>query len=98
MPLQFPRILVAALAALASRYNQARLRRAKGWITSFSATFDSRMYLSLVQSQFTPAAISSVCICLILHHHYHCHLSQIPTNSLLHSNIHPPAQPLFIPH
>ena len=42
MPLQFPRILVAALAMLASRYNQARLRRAKGWITSFSATFDSR--------------------------------------------------------
>ena len=42
MPVQFPRILVAALTSLASQYNQARLRHAKGWITSFSATFDSR--------------------------------------------------------
>ena len=38
MPLQFPRILVAALA---SRYNQARLRRAKGWIAFTNGIFDS---------------------------------------------------------
>ena len=43
MPLQFPRILVAALAELASRYNQARLRHAKGWIRSYNGIFDPRV-------------------------------------------------------
>ena len=38
MSLQFPRILVAALA---SRYNQARLWRAKGWIAFINGIFDS---------------------------------------------------------
>ena len=42
MPLQFPRILVAELAVLASQYNQALLRRAKDWITSSNAIFEPR--------------------------------------------------------
>ena len=36
-----PRILVAALASLASRCNQGRLRRLKGWITYSNGIFDS---------------------------------------------------------
>ena len=42
MLLQFPRILVAALAALASQCNQASLRLAKGWIAFTNGIFDSR--------------------------------------------------------
>ena len=36
-----PWILFAALPAVASRYNQARLRRAKGWIAFTNGIFDS---------------------------------------------------------
>ena len=36
------RILVAALASLASRCNQASLRLAKGWIAFTNGIFDSR--------------------------------------------------------
>ena len=54
------RILSAPLPAVAPRYNQASLRLAKGWITSSSATFDSREPPILVPHPARPQDSRSV--------------------------------------